>query len=316
MTAPVIGVGVPAWQGAAFVAETLESVLNQRGVRLKLFISIDGADADTERACLPFASDPRVRIVVQPRRLGWVKNTAAVLAGASEQAKFVCVQPYDDVVEADYLATLLDAARDHPHAAVVFSDIAAFGTAEGVISQESVIGTPMERQLLLLTRHFSAIAYRGLNRASALKAVPPISGNNHRDFACDTVWMARLARAGDLVRVPRVLYHKRFHPGSTHAEWPTWHRWQKGRAWVQHCLDMLAEALTVATSIEERRLLIDAARARLRGSHIDYWGIRNLSRMRRWGLRVAFETGAAIRTDIGPLGFRGTKKSSAASVAV
>ena len=58
MTAPLIGVGVPVWRGAAFVAETLESVLNQRGVRFKLFISIDGADADSERACLPFASDP------------------------------------------------------------------------------------------------------------------------------------------------------------------------------------------------------------------------------------------------------------------
>ena len=90
MTAPLIGVGIPVWRGAAFVAETLKSVLNQRGVRFKLFVSIDGADADSERACLPFASDPRVRIVVQPRRLGWVKNTAAVLAGA--RASRVCLR--------------------------------------------------------------------------------------------------------------------------------------------------------------------------------------------------------------------------------
>jgi len=305
MTAPLIGVGVPVWRGAAFVAETLESVLNQRDVRFKIFISIDGPDADSERACLPFASDPRVRIVMQPQRLGWVKNTAAVLAGASEQAEFACVQPHDDWVETDYLATLLDAARDHPHAAVVFSDLAAFGTCEGVISQESVIGAPMERQLLLLTRHYNAPAYRGLNRTSALKAVPPISGNNRGDFAADTVWMARLARAGDLVRVPRVLYHKRYLPSSAHAEWETWNRWQKGAAWIRHCLDMLAEALTVATSIEERRLLIDAARGRLWLTHTHLGpydaGIRELSRISRWGMRVAFEVGAAIRSDIGPL---------------
>jgi GT2 family glycosyltransferase len=302
MTAPLVGVGVPAWRGAAFVAEALESVLNQRGVRVKLFVSIDGADTDTERACLPFASDPRVQIVVQPRRLGWVKNTAAVLAAASEQAEFVCVQPHDDWVETDYLATLFDAARDHPEAAVVFSDVAAFGTREGVISQESVIGTPIERQLLLLTRHVNAVAYRGLNRTSALKAVPPISGNDRGDFACDTVWMARLARAGDLVRVPRVLYHKRYLPNSAHTEWKTWHRGQKGAAWIRHCLDMLAEALTVATSIEERRLLIDAARGRLWASHIEHPGIRELSRISRWGMRVAFEVEAAMRPDIGPLG--------------
>jgi hypothetical protein len=247
---------------------------------------------------------------VQPGRLGWVKNTAAVLAGASEEAEFVCVQPHDDWVETDYLATLLDVARNHPSAAVVFSDLAAFGTYKGVISQESVIGTPMERELLLLTRHFAAVAYRGLNRTSALKAVPTISGNSRGDFACDVVWMARLARAGDLVRVPQALYHKRYLPSSVHAEWATWHRWQKGSAWVGHCLDMLAEALMVATSSEERQLLIDAARGRLCATHIiNYWGIRDLSRMKRWALRMAFEGRAAIRSDIRTLGFRGIKKA-------
>ena len=118
---------------------------------------------------------------------------------------------------------------------------------KGSLSQESVTGTPIERQSLLLARHFNAVAYRGLNRTSALKTVPPISGNKFGDFACDTVWMARLARAGDLVRVPRALYHKRYLPSSAHAEWENWHGWQKGAAWIQHCLDMLAEALPVAT---------------------------------------------------------------------
>ena len=306
MTVPLIGVGVPVWRGAAFVAETLESVLNQRGVQLKLFISIDGADADSERACLPFASDPRVQIVVQPRRLGWVKNTAAVLAGAGEQAEFVCVQPHDDWVEADYLATLLDAARNHPKAAVVFSDLTVFGTQEGVLSQESVTGTPVERQSVLLTCHFGAVAYRGLNRTSALKTVPPISGNKFGNFACDTVWMARLARAGDLIRVPQAIYHKRYLPSSAHAEWANWHKWQKGAAWIQHCLDMLAEALPVATNKEERQLLIDAARGRLWLAHTELGPyakqIKALSGIRRWGMQVAFEAAAAIRSDIGPLG--------------
>jgi hypothetical protein len=243
---------------------------------------------------------------VQPRRLGWVKNTAAVLADTREQAEFVCVQPHDDWVETNYLATLLDAARDHPHAAVVFSDLAAFGTQQGNVSQESVIGTPVERQLLLLTRHYNAVAYRGLIRTSALKAVPTISGNDRSDFACDTVWMARLARAGDLVRVPRVLYHKRYLSSSAHTEWTTWHRWQTGAAWIRHCLDMLAEALTVATSTEQRWLLIEAARERLWLSHAELGPfakqIKALPRTSRWGMRVAFEAGAAMRSDIGPLG--------------
>src|SRR5262245_11543209 len=147
MTAPLIGVGIPTWRGAGFVAQTLESVLKQKGVQFKVFVSIDGADTDTERACLTFASDPKVQIVLQPQRLGWVKNTAAVLASACEQTEFVCVQPHDDWIEGDYLATLLDAAEKYHDAAVVFSDLAAFGARTEIVSQQSVIGTPYERQL-------------------------------------------------------------------------------------------------------------------------------------------------------------------------
>ena len=305
MTAPLIGVGVPVWRGAAFVAETLESVLNQRGVRLKIIVSIDGADADSEHACRPFASDPRVHIVVQPRRLGWVKNTAAVLAIAIKGAEFVCVQPHDDWVEPDYFSTLLDMARNCPHAAIVYSDIIHFGVYRGVLSQDSVTGTPMARQLSLLTHHFNAFAYRGLIRASALASLPPISGNDCGDFACDSVWMARLARAGELVRVPQALYHKRMHAVSTHQTWNTWPMEQKVAAWIRHCLDMLAEALTVASNAEDRRLLIDAARRRLVMSNIDlgpYAAVINaMSPRRKWQMQTVFEAEAAARSDIGPL---------------
>jgi GT2 family glycosyltransferase len=305
MTAPLIGVGIPTWRGVGFVAQTLESVLKQTGVRFKVVVSIDGADSDTERACLTFASDPKVQIVVQPQRLGWVKNTAAVLASASEQAEFVCVQPHDDWIEADYLATLVDAAGRHPDAAVVFTDLTAFGAHQGIISQESVIGTPCERQLSLLSSHYNAVAYRGLIRTSALKTVPMLSGNDWGDFACDTVWMARLARVGNLVRVPRVLYHKRYHANSAHAEWTTRRGWQKAAAWTQHCLDMLAEALSVATTINQRRQLIDVARGRLclnrteLGPYAGY--IKGLSPIGRWAMRAAFEARAATRSNIGPL---------------
>jgi glycosyltransferase involved in cell wall biosynthesis len=267
MTLPLIGVGVPVWRGAAFVAETLQSVLNQRDVRFRLIVSIDGADTESERACQPFASDPRMHIVVQPQRLGWVKNTAAVLAIALEGgAEFVCVQPHDDWIEADYLSTLLDTARNCTQAAVVFSDLVTFGDirgAVGQICQDSVTGTPMERQLSLLTRHYNAVAYRGLIRGSALAGLPSISGNDCSDFACDTIWMARLARAGDLIRVPRVLYHKRYHASSAHAAWAPWPMEQKVAARIRHCVDLLAEALTVATDEKDRQLLIEAARSRL-----------------------------------------------------
>ena len=73
---PLICVGVPVWNGADIVGETLESVLRQRDVQLAVFISVDGADTLSAEACRPFLSDPRVRLAIQPERLGWVRNSA------------------------------------------------------------------------------------------------------------------------------------------------------------------------------------------------------------------------------------------------
>jgi glycosyltransferase involved in cell wall biosynthesis len=302
---PLVGVGVPVWQASAFVARTLQSVLDQKNVRLQLVVSVDGADADSAAACRPFASDPRVRLVVQPKRLGWVANTAVVLAAASQGAEFACVQPHDDWIEPDYLATLVEAAHEHPRAAVVFTDLAAFGAVDNALSQDSVVGSPMGRQLTLLTWHYNAVAFRGLTRTSALRAVPSISGNRHTDFACDTVWMARLARVGDLVRVPRVLYHKWYGPTTAHATWTGWPAPQKLAAWRLHCLDMLAEALTVATNARDRERLTGAARRRLvladtpLGPYVR--DIQALTPFHRWKLQALFGAEAAVRTDIGPL---------------
>ena len=296
MTEPLIGVGVPVWRGAAFVVETLQSILDQQRVRFKVVVSIDGADAESERACRPFASDPRVRIIMQPRRLGWVRNTAAALAAACDGAEFVCVQPHDDWIEPDYLEVLLDAVRNCPQTAVAFCDLVTFGALHGIPPQDSVTGTPVQRQLTLLGRHYNAPAFRGLTRASALARVPPISGNQQGDFACDTVWMARLARTGELMRVPRALYHKRYHAGSAHAAWSVWPAERKIAAWTQHCLDMLAEALIVTLDPDDRWLLIEAARRRLVLADGDLGPyaaeIRAMPSWHRFRMRARVEAGA------------------------
>jgi hypothetical protein len=210
-----------------------------------------------------------VRIVVQPRRLGWVKNCAAALAGAAATGApghgtpYVCLQPHDDLADSDYLRALLEVAETRPAAAVVYSDIATFGLHSSLIVQPEVTGTAVERQLTLLAHHFNAVAFRGLTRATALARVPAMSGNGHGDFACDTVWMARLARAGDLVRVPRPLYRKRFHAAATHMQWYSWSAAQRLDAWLAHCLDMLGEALCVCVQADDVARAVAAARARV-----------------------------------------------------
>jgi GT2 family glycosyltransferase len=261
---PTILVCVPVWRAKDFVAETLESVLRQREVRLKVLISIDGADAESEAACRPFLADPRVRMVVRTTRLGWAGNARRVFAEAVlDGAEYTCLQPSDDLLAEEYLAALLAEAERDPQVAVTYCDIQSFGSLDHRMTQESVTGSPLDREVLLLRRHFAAVAWRGLTRVSALRRLPALRGNRFDDFAEDTVWMALLARAGNLVRVPHSLYRKRYHEANTHLAWFSWPQERKLAAWVQHCCDMLEHALAVAPDAHARDSVVQAARDRL-----------------------------------------------------
>ena len=316
---PTVCVGVPVWRGAGYVAETLESLLAQRGVALTVVLSVDGADETSVAACRPFLADARVALVVQRRRLGWVGNSSAVLAeAASKGTDYACLQPSDDVLENHYLAELTAAAAGNPAAAVVYSDIQGFGADDILIRQTTVAGSPFERQLRLLREHFAAAPFRGLMRVSTLRSIIPIAGNRCDDFAADTVWMARQALHGDLVRVPRVLYRKRYHAANTHTQWWTWSHKRRMTAWIVHCLDMLAVALQATVVPSERRMLHEAALGRV--MHRAAWtspkqsDLVAMSRLSRFGLGLRFEAGTIVHAGIGPTmaGFRGGLRAMSA----
>jgi GT2 family glycosyltransferase len=252
-------VGVPVWQGAEFAAATIDSILRQEGADISVLIAIDGADPASEEVLRPYLSDPRISLVIHPKRLGWVGNTAFLFRSApGVGTEFVCIQPHDDLMEPGYLAALCRQAESWPSASVVYSDMRVINS-DTIITVPQVVGPPVDRQLSMLRTHFAAAAFRGLTRVSALRRVPPISGNDVGDFGVDTVWCARLATVGDLVRVPQPLYSKRYHARNTHLAWFDWSTEQRLASWQRHCLDMLAEALTVATTADQKIALGTAA---------------------------------------------------------
>ena len=254
---------VPVWKGSQFVAETLTSILYQQGVELIVRISVDGADAESADVCSDFLSDKRCELTVQPTRLGWVKNTAWLLERA--EGDYVCIQPHDDLIAENYLSTLLGVAETTPEAPVVYSDIEAFGDHNGTITQPSVTGSPLTRQLALLLDHFNAVAFRGLTRMHAVRKMGVPTGSSFADYAADTVYMAQLAQAGELHRVPLPLYRKRYHPANTHWAWDRWSRQEKVAAWGPHCADMLAQALAI-NELDATKRAILARAAVLRSS--------------------------------------------------
>jgi glycosyltransferase involved in cell wall biosynthesis len=256
-----VTIGVPVYRGERFLAETLGSIQHQTHRDFEVVISLDGPQPEAEEICRPFLRDPRFRLVTQPERLGWVGNIDWLMAQVT--APYWCCQPQDDLLEPRYLEVLTEHARRAPEAAVVYCDIVAFGALSVKLTQPSVTGSAVARQLALLDDHLAAVAFRGLTRAQALRLAGRIPGNEVESFACDTAWMAAMARWGELRRVPLELYRKRYHSANEHAKWRQWPQAKRARAWAGHCAAMLEQALLVEATAQERRQLWRAALRRL-----------------------------------------------------
>jgi hypothetical protein len=185
------------------------------------------------------------------------------LPDVANKGAFWYFHQQDDIVSPDYVQSLLEHARKHPDAAVLYSDLEAFGSLELEMHQNSLLGTPAAREIGLLHDHLAAVAFRGLTRQAALDQAGGVRQNEIESFAAETTWMASVARAGDLVRLPRVLYFKRFHDENLHTKWLQWPLEKRKKAWQVHCRDMFLEAARAEATTLERRLMWFAASTRL-----------------------------------------------------
>lgn len=251
--AELVSVGVPVYRGQSFIAETLRSIQNQTHRDIDVLISVDGADHESAEACAPFLRDSRFRLVVQERHLGWPGNASWLMS--QNTSAFWYLHPHDDLVAPTYVSALLDYASAHPAAAVVYCDIAAFGTLDAIITQPSVQGDPALREIILLAGHSAAVAFRGLTRREALEQSRGVKVNEVESFGADTAWMASVARGGELLRLPQCLYYKRYHRDNTHTRWLSWPLERKMLAWQVHCRDMFLEAAQANATVQERRLM-------------------------------------------------------------
>jgi hypothetical protein len=257
-----VTIGVPVYQGQDFLADVLAAVQAQTYTDLRVLISLDGPEAGCSQIVEPFLRDPRFVLTTRQRRKGWAGNINWLMRNTD--TAYWCYQQQDDLIDVDYIECLVDHLRATPGASVAYCDIQAFGQADWSMAQESLVGDPVIRQLRLLHENLAAVPFRGVTRTEALREMGRLPYNPVSNFAVDTVWMAAMARAGELHRVPGYRYRKRYHDANIHTKWPTWPVAQRQRAWGTHCADLLHEGLKLPQlTVQERRLLWVSALMRL-----------------------------------------------------
>ncbi|HZO45238.1 MAG TPA: glycosyltransferase family 2 protein [Xanthobacteraceae bacterium] len=279
---PQVTICVPVYNGAEFVAQTLNSIARQTYPEVRVIISDDASTDGSAEQCRVIAQQHGFDLIVQPQRRGWLENCNALLERA--RGDFVCIVPHDDVLDERYIAALAAHLTATPACAQAFCDVQGFGSTRAVQTQSSLIGSPFDRLHQLITRHFDGTPFRGLVRREALDRAGNLPGNAFDGFAADVNWVARLAREGEIHRVPQALYAKRFHARSTAHAWSLWAADDKRAAWADHCGDLLGVALELELTTAERWLIAHAACRRLimaNDQPATYAKIRNLPTARK-----------------------------------
>lgn len=227
---------MPAYNGKEFIAETLESIRAQRHSDYNVLISVDGNDRETADCCRPFLSDPRFSIRVQQQRLGWDGNFNWLLKQA--EGEFFCYWQQDDLTTDDYLEALWVASQNSPSAACYYSDIEWFGETKALYIEDSVTGLPINRALSIFEK-MNGIPNRGLIRRAAIERAGLVASNPFGSAFEEYVWIAKLAREGNLQRVPGPIYYKRAHANATSSKWLRKSSAWKRNVWIEFGLGML-----------------------------------------------------------------------------
>ena len=151
-----ISVALAACNGARYIAEQLQSLLEQSLTPDEIIITDDSMDDLTYGAILPFLPCGKIRYLKNPTPLGVAKNFEKAISLARGEVIFLCDQ--DDFWLPEKIATLYHTLQTNP-------DI------DGVFCNSTLVNSDLEPcgGTLWNLRQFSAAMQKQLNSACALK---------------------------------------------------------------------------------------------------------------------------------------------------
>ena len=135
---PLVGLGMPVFNGERFLAQAIESVLSQSYGNLELVICDNASTDETEKICREAAGrDSRVRYFRNAENIGAYPNFNRTFE--LTRGKYFKWAAHDDVLDPEYLSVCVEAMEAHPEAVVCQSQldfIDASGNKIGVCSTD------------------------------------------------------------------------------------------------------------------------------------------------------------------------------------
>lgn len=261
-TKPAVFVGVPVFRGWEIVGRALEAIRNQEFGDFRALISVDGNDQRSFDACIPYADDPRFELVLHKERLGWPGNLNWLHLQAREE--FFCYCHQDNQYKPSFLRALVAHLRAHPEASCVYCNVHSVGDGRIKVNTYLEIREPtaQERVLRQIAQNKS-VPHNGVMRTATVRKAGP-RWSEYLGAKSDPAWIVRLARQGELHRIPESLIVKHLQAESVSRSWRQYSIPQWREIALLWALNVLEGALP-AFPLPDRAHLLEAIVDRLVG---------------------------------------------------
>jgi len=256
---PTLTIGLPVFNGEAFLRQAIASILAQTYTDFELLISDNCSTDGTADICQSYVlADQRVRYVRQPKNIGAAKNYNTLVAHSG--GKYFKWAAHDDVLAPTFLEECVRALEQDPSVVLAFARTQLIGedgepisarpdhserplserdpptTSDFIIGkrlegdyQQTSSPDPVARFREVLFAYDSTFLVFGVMRRLALERTRRVDSY----FGSDRVLLAHLALLGRFARIDAPLFLNRTHRGQSsslsrrdRARWITGgHRW-------------------------------------------------------------------------------------------
>lgn len=216
---PLVTIGVPVYNGAEFIRESLESLLNQTYTNLEILVSDNGSTDDTvDLVAAMAATDNRIRLIRQPTNLGAARNYNLLVDEAG--GRYFKWHAHDDLCEPTMIercvAALLgpsSSGKGHPVLAYTSSVlIDEHGRETERIEDRLEVDGPVGRRLRhLIRRMLWCNAVFGVFDTEVLRTTRLIGSFRSSDV--DLLYATAIR--GEFAHVPEFLFIRRVHQGAS-----------------------------------------------------------------------------------------------------
>jgi len=125
----VVSIGMPVRNGAAFIEEAIEHILNQTHENIEIIISDNNSTDGTFEICKKYAThDDRIKLYRQKKTITVVENFKFVFQNS--KSNFFMWAAHDDRRSMNYVENLLRILKKHEDAALAFSEVVTFSGHE------------------------------------------------------------------------------------------------------------------------------------------------------------------------------------------